>query len=112
MTRAITLGWRSWRRFVNSNLSVGDAGGVVTTRENPGRGRDSPVGDAESTLEGRKFSDVEVHLELVRVRSEADRVDLVLGLPLDPGLDEVLGEDVALEQELVVGRERLEDRRE
>jgi hypothetical protein len=44
----------------------------------------------------------------VRVRAEADRVDLVLALPIDPGVDEVLGEDVALEQEVVVGLERVE----
>jgi hypothetical protein len=36
------------------------------------------------------------------VRAQPDRVDLVLALVLDPGLDEVPGEDVALQQELVV----------
>ena len=54
-------------------------------------------------------SDVVVHLELVRVRAEADRVDLVRPLVLDPGLDEVLGEHVALGQVLVVALEPVED---
>ena len=49
-----------------------------------------------------RLSDIEVHLELVGVRAEADRVDLVLALPLDPRLDEVLGEHATLKQEVVV----------
>src|SRR6476661_11214564 len=54
-------------------------------------------------------SDVEVHLKLVRVRAEPDRVHLVGALVVDPRLDEVRGEDVAGEQVLVVGLERVED---
>src|SRR4029450_13120886 len=46
--------------------------------------------------------DVEVQRELVRVRPQPDRVDLVLPLVLEPGLDEVGSEDVALQQEVVV----------
>jgi hypothetical protein len=52
--------------------------------------------------------DVVVQLELVRVRAQADRVDLVGALVVDPGLDEVLGEHAALEQVVVVGLERVE----
>src|SRR5262245_18397697 len=47
-------------------------------------------------------SGVVVECELVRMRAEPHRVDLVGRLVLDPGLDDVLGEDVALQQELVV----------
>src|SRR3954454_12397213 len=69
--------------------------------------RGNGIGDGR-----RELSDVEVHLELVRVRTEADRVHLVGALPLDPGLDQVLGEDVALEEVLVVGLEGVEDVRQ
>jgi hypothetical protein len=37
-----------------------------------------------------------VHLELVRGRAEADRVDFVGALPVDPGGLEVVGEDADL----------------
>jgi hypothetical protein len=40
--------------------------------------------------------------------AEADRVDLLLALVLDPRLDQVLGEHPALEQELVVLLEGVE----
>jgi hypothetical protein len=42
------------------------------------------------------------------VRPEAHRIDLVLALPGDPGLDELLREHVAAEEELVVRLERVE----
>jgi hypothetical protein len=45
---------------------------------------------------------VEVELELVRVRAHPERVDVVLVLPGEPGLDEVRREDAALEEEVVV----------
>src|SRR3954451_17756371 len=54
-------------------------------------------------------SDVVVHRELVRVRPQTDRVDLVLPLVLDPGLDQVGGEHPAVDQVLVVGLEVVED---
>src|SRR5207245_11447181 len=47
-------------------------------------------------------SNVEVERELRRGGPQPHRVQLLLDLVLDPGLDHVLGEDVALEQELVV----------
>ena len=54
-------------------------------------------------------SDVVVHLELVGGRAEADRVDLVGSLPVDPGGDQVVGEDAAGREELVVGLQGVED---
>src|SRR5690606_16112515 len=51
---------------------------------------------------------VEVHLELVRVRAQADRVDLVLALVVDPRPDQVLGEDVALGEIGMVRLQRLQ----
>src|SRR5262245_44345421 len=54
-------------------------------------------------------SDVEVERELPRMRPQADRVDLVLALVVDPGLDEVTREHVALEQERMVVLEVVED---
>src|SRR5581483_6461907 len=47
--------------------------------------------------------DVVVEVELPGVRAEADGVDLPGALVLDPGIDDVLGEDVAGQHELVVG---------
>jgi hypothetical protein len=58
---------------------------------------------------GHAQSDVVVERELVRVRAEADGVDLVRPLVLDPRLDDVGGEDPALEQELVVVLQVVED---
>lgn len=55
---------------------------------------------------------VVVEVELVRVRAQPQRIDLVLHLVVDPPLDHVLREDAALEQELVVllqGLERLDE---
>ena len=54
-------------------------------------------------------SDVVVQVELVRVRSQPHRVELVEPLVLDPGVDDVLGEDASLQQELVVGLQCVED---
>jgi hypothetical protein len=54
------------------------------------------------------LSGVEVEDELGRMRSQADDVGLVLALVGDPACDQLLGEDVALEQKLVVGGERVE----
>src|ERR1035437_10378594 len=47
-------------------------------------------------------SAVVVQAELVRVRTEPDRVDLVGSLHVDPRLDEIRGEDATLEQIVVV----------
>ncbi len=53
-------------------------------------------------------SDVVIELELVGVWAQPDRVDLVGALEVDPGLDQVRGEYVALQQEVVIGLERVE----
>ena len=50
--------------------------------------------------------------ELGRVGPQAHRVDLVLALPCDPRLDQLLREDFALQEELVVDLERVECLRE
>ena len=47
-------------------------------------------------------SDVEVERELHRVGPQPHRVHFLLDLEVDPRVDDVVGEDVALEQELVV----------
>src|SRR5262247_3302031 len=46
--------------------------------------------------------DVEVESELVRMWPQPHRVHLVLALVVDPGLDQIRGEHLAPEQELVV----------
>src|SRR5437773_7911631 len=46
------------------------------------------------------------------MRAEPYGVDFVLALPIDPGADQVLAEDAALGEELVVGLERVERLRE
>src|SRR2546422_776174 len=46
-------------------------------------------------------SNVEVQGELVGMRAQPDGIDLVLPLVVDPGLDDVGREDVALEQPVV-----------
>ncbi|WJY92736.1 hypothetical protein CFAEC_09595 [Corynebacterium faecale] len=43
---------------------------------------------------------VEIHLEFLRGRAQADRGDLVVILVLDVGLDEVLGEHIGLGEEV------------
>src|SRR5688572_6145884 len=53
-------------------------------------------------------SAVVVQIELRRRRAQAHVIELVLVLVGDPRVDQVGGEDVALEQELVVLAERLE----
>ena len=56
----------------------------------------------------RRDSDVVIERELVGMRADAERLDLVGLLVPDPGVDHVGGEDVAAEQELVVGAEGVE----
>src|ERR1022692_119620 len=60
-------------------------------------------------VSAESVSAVVVHLELVRVRTEPHRVDLVRALVVDPRLDQVWREEAALEQVLVVGLQALED---
>src|SRR4029079_2150751 len=51
---------------------------------------------------------VEVQRELVRVRTQPERVHLVLTLVVDPGLDDLRREHVALEEERMVALEGLQ----
>src|SRR5690349_11557173 len=51
---------------------------------------------------------VRVEHELPRVGPEGDRVDLLLALVVDPGLDHIRGEDAAFEQERVVLLQRVQ----
>ena len=43
------------------------------------------------------------------MRAQADGIHLVLDLVIDPGVDQLLGEHPALEQELVIGFQGVED---
>src|SRR5207245_4497135 len=65
------------------------------------------VGVPSGTLDAIRVSDVEVERELPRVGPQADGVDLG-ALVGDPGVDQVAGEDVALEQERVVALQLIE----
>lgn len=56
----------------------------------------------------RVGSEIVVHLVLVGVRVDPHRRDLVRLLVIEPGVDEVLGEDVALGEELVILPQGLE----
>ena len=51
-----------------------------------------------------------VQRELPGVRTHADRVDLLLALLADVGLDQPAGEDVAVQQERMVGLEGIKRR--
>src|SRR5262249_46352057 len=53
-------------------------------------------------------SDVEIEGELIGMGPQAQGLDLLLALVPDPGVDDVVGEDLALEQELVVASEHLQ----
>ena len=55
---------------------------------------------------------VEIQSKFVRCRADADRVELDLAFVTDVGFEEIGGEDVTLEQEFVIGFERIEDRTE
>jgi hypothetical protein len=53
--------------------------------------------------------DVVVEGEFVWSGAQPDRVDIVLAFPGEPGVDEVGGEDAAVEKIVVIGFERVED---
>src|SRR5229473_2212309 len=67
-----------------------------------------PRGRPGALLESGQKSDVVVEHELPWVRSQRDLVDLFLALVLDPGLDDILREDAALDEERVVLLERVQ----
>src|SRR5439155_9818831 len=75
---------------------------VRALRVAPGGAGSKGVTPKQSATPFEISSDVEVQRELHRSRPEPHRVQLLLHLVLEPGPDHVLGEDVALEQELVV----------
>src|SRR5712671_4132477 len=56
---------------------------------------------AEGLIEGYPLN-VVVQSELERMRTQADRVHFLLALVLDVGLDQLFGEDIALEHEGMV----------
>ena len=60
------------------------------------------MGDARCGRRKAKTLAVVVHFVFLRSRAQANRLDLVFVLEVDVGLDKILGEDIALEQELVV----------
>src|SRR4051812_23220772 len=99
-TASITVSMRSRRTTASTFTNgcsflgdvIGEAGGVAAP----------PVLPSLATL------GVVVQAELGRVRAERHVVDLVLPLPCDPGLDQVLAEHAALEQEVVVGLQRVD----
>ena len=75
-----------------------------------GDGR-SPHRTIKKRPEGRALSckstaviglEIEIHVEFVRMRAQAKRI-VFFGLHIDPVIDEVFVEDVAFEQELMVG---------
>src|SRR5262249_60004634 len=86
-------GSRAWDRGSYRPLRIIAAGG--------GGGGASPG--------ARPLLNVEVEGELVRVWAQPDGIDLVLPLVVDPRLDDVRREDVALEQPVVRLLEIVED---
>lgn len=50
----------------------------------------------------RTHLDVVIEEKLVRMRTQTHRIDLLASLVADPGLDQILGKHLSLEQELVV----------
>src|SRR5262249_37769580 len=87
-------GWSLLRREGGTQMLRPLSRGLIRPES---RGRASSSFYASASL-----LDVVVERELVRVRAQPDRIDLVLPLVLDPRLDEVGREHLALQQELVV----------
>ncbi|MEN3270424.1 MAG: hypothetical protein V7646_7318, partial [Pseudonocardia sp.] len=54
--------------------------------------------------------EVVVEHELPGVRAQADLVDLLGPLVVEPGVDQVVGEDAALDEEVVIGLQGVQDR--
>src|SRR5436305_11185285 len=99
----------------SSILALPHATGRATRSETAGTSRlcwPSPTGRAAPAGPGSGVEPAGLHVviqrELPRMRPQADRVDLLGALVLDPRLDDVLCEDAALQQELVVGLERVQ----
>ena len=65
-----------------------------------GRFRAPPPGDKRV-----QALDIVVEMKLVWMRAQPDRIDLLLPLVVEPGLDHVAGEYIAAEQESVIALE-------
>src|SRR5271154_377090 len=98
--------WRQRHAWVGAWRA--DAGAVVPSPRRDrrkgngfGRGEGTPAvpkpRPAGRPARGARLQ-VEVQLELVRVRAEPDRVELAGTLVFQPGVDQVLSEDPAVEQ--------------
>src|SRR6478672_9232222 len=62
---------------------------------------------AGATNESRRLR-IKIEAKLIRMRPQADSVNLVPPLVLDPGFNDVGGEDVALQQKLAIAFQRRE----
>src|SRR5262249_3150448 len=51
---------------------------------------------------------VVIEMELVRVRAQPNGIDLLVAFVIQPSFDHVLGEDIAAQQERVIGLERIQ----
>ena len=56
----------------------------------------------------KRTLNVEIKVELVRVRPQRDGINLVLPLVADPSLDDILGEHITTEQKRMIGLECIE----
>ncbi len=71
-----------------------------------GKAKTPPFNDGVFDLE---FLDIEVELELSWMWTQANIIDLLLALEINPCLDQILSKDAALEQELMVALEVVEN---
>src|SRR6185295_15932229 len=81
-----------------AEAEVGQSGEGRTENPTAPTGR---AGRRTGAVDAKRL-DVVVEGELVRMRAQPDGVHLVLPLVVDPGLDQVRGEHVPLQQEVVV----------
>ncbi len=87
---------------------------TVRNREEPPAAAGRRAGHVAPRWVGAKCAggdtglNIEVQVKLVGVGAKADLVHLALALVLDPGGDQVFGEDAAFEKEFVVRLERIE----
>jgi hypothetical protein len=54
----------------------------------------------------RVFSSIEIKIKLPWMRPQFERVDFTFALVFDPGLDDVVGENIAFAQKCAVGLQR------
>ena len=92
-------------------------GAVITERMDSVESTAYPLRTESAFTSRRRRSEgydlhVVVQRDLVRVRTDLHRDDLVLPLVGDPGLDQVLGEHAALGEVFVILLEAVDDRRQ